>query len=91
MLALDSYDSHLTKLQDLIQEEVVTLLSDPDPMVNRSLLSDISSLCGFFGRQRSDTILSHVATILNKHDWQLKCAFFESITSVGTFTGSKRF
>lgn len=90
MLALDSYDAHLSKLQDLIQEEVVTLLSDQEPVVNRYLLSDITTLCVFFGRQRSDLILSHIATILNKHDWQLKCAFFESVISVGTFAGSKR-
>lgn len=90
VLALDSFDAHLGKLHDLIQEEVIILLSDSEAMVNRALLSDITSLCVFFGRQRSDLILSHIATVLNKHDWWLKCAFFESITSVGAFAGSKR-
>ncbi|KAI9347770.1 hypothetical protein DFJ73DRAFT_451681 [Zopfochytrium polystomum] len=88
--ALMSYDSCLRDLHDLVQEEVVSLLSDSDPHVKRSLLADIPRLCIFFGRHRAnDVLLGHTITYLNDQDWQLRSAFFESIVGVGTFVGSR--
>ncbi|KAJ3185754.1 Serine/threonine-protein kinase [Gaertneriomyces sp. JEL0708] len=85
-----SYDQGLRDLQDVIQEEVITLLIDPDPLVKRALLSDMSRLCIIFGRQKAnDILLSHMITYLNDTDWQLRGAFFESIIGVGTYIGGR--
>ncbi|KAJ3026711.1 Serine/threonine-protein kinase, partial [Rhizophlyctis rosea] len=85
-----TYDASLRDLQEAIQDEVVTLLIDPDPMVKRALLGDMPRLCIFFGRQRAnDVLLSHMITYLNDLDWGLRCAFFESIVGVGTFVGGR--
>ncbi|KAJ3162439.1 Serine/threonine-protein kinase [Geranomyces michiganensis] len=85
-----SYDSSLRDLQELIQEEVITLLIDPDPLVKRALLSEMPRLCIIFGRQKAnDVLLSHMITYLNGTDWQLRSAFFESIVGVGTYVGGQ--
>ncbi|KAI8594057.1 hypothetical protein BDZ88DRAFT_402446 [Geranomyces variabilis] len=85
-----SYDSSLRDLQELVQEEVITLLIDPDPLVKRALLSEMARLCIIFGRQKAnDVLLSHMITYLNGTDWQLRSAFFESIVGVGTFVGGQ--
>ncbi|KNC97679.1 VPS15 protein kinase [Spizellomyces punctatus DAOM BR117] len=85
-----TYDSGLRDLQEIIQEEVITLLIDPDPLVKRTLLSEMARLCIIFGRQKAnDVLLSHMITYLNDTDWQLRSAFFESIVGVGTFVGGR--
>ncbi|KAI8905706.1 hypothetical protein DFJ77DRAFT_435262 [Powellomyces hirtus] len=85
-----SYDTSLRDLQEIIQEEVITLLIDPDPLVKRALLSEMPRLCIIFGRQKAnDVLLSHMITYLNGTDWQLRSAFFESIVGVGTFVGGQ--
>ncbi|KAI8827076.1 uncharacterized protein EV422DRAFT_549569 [Fimicolochytrium jonesii] len=85
-----SYDTSLRDLQELIQEEVIALLIDPDPLVKRALLSEMPRLCIMFGRQKAnDILLSHMITYLNGTDWQLRSAFFESIVGVGTFVGGQ--
>lgn len=84
------YDSGRRELLTLFQDHVVALLADTDSSVRRALLGSITSLCVFFGRQRSnDFLLSHLITYLNDRDWMLRCAFFESIVGVATFVGGR--
>lgn len=76
----------LQALHEMVQQKVVTLLSDPENIVKQPLMENgITRLCVFFGRQKaSDVLLSHMITFLNdKNDWHLRGAFFDSI--VGTF------
>lgn len=48
-----NYDVELQTLHEMIQQKVVTLLSDPDNIVKQTLLeSGITRLCVFFGRQK---------------------------------------
>ncbi|CAG8529080.1 6880_t:CDS:10, partial [Scutellospora calospora] len=85
-----TYDATLHDLQSIIQEQVTTLLIDTESAVKRALLSSITSLCIFFGRQKAnDVLLSHMITYLNDRDWMLRSAFFESIIGVGTFVGGR--
>lgn len=70
----------------MVQQKVVTLLSDPENIVKQTLMENgITRLCVFFGRQKAnDVLLSHMITFLNdKNDWHLRGAFFDSI--VGEF------
>lgn len=74
--------TELQALHELVQQKVVTLLSDPENIVKQSLLENgITRLCVFFGRQKAnDVLLSHMITFLNdKSDWHLRAAFFDSI------------
>ncbi|KAI9096422.1 hypothetical protein DFS34DRAFT_581299 [Phlyctochytrium arcticum] len=85
-----SFDSSLRDLQEIVQEEVTTLLIDSDPIVKRTLLCEMPRLCIIFGRQKAnDVLLSHMITYLNDTDWQLRSAFFESVVGVGTFVGGR--
>jgi phosphoinositide-3-kinase regulatory subunit 4 len=57
----------------VIQEQATILLIDPESSVKRALLTDITSLCVFFGRQKAnDVLLSHMITYLNGKDWMLR-------------------
>jgi len=68
-----TYDSALFDLQSAIEEQIRTLLIDTDSSVKRALLSDMTSLCIFFGKQRvDDVLLSHMITYLNGRDWMLR-------------------
>ncbi|XP_031568622.1 phosphoinositide 3-kinase regulatory subunit 4-like [Actinia tenebrosa] len=85
-----SYDTELQALHEIIQRKVVTLLSDPENIVKRTLLENgITRLCVFFGRQKAnDVLLSHMITFLNdKYDWQLRGAFFDSIVGIAAYVG----
>lgn len=63
---------------------------DPSPIVKRAVLHNISALCIFLGRQRTnDVILSHMITYLNDRDWLLRLAFFESIVDVAACAGGR--
>ncbi|RCH97242.1 Serine/threonine-protein kinase, partial [Rhizopus stolonifer] len=85
-----AYDSSLQDLQAVIQEQATILLIDSESAVKRALLTNITCLCVFFGRQKAnDVLLSHMITYLNDKDWMLRSAFFESIKGVGTFVGAK--
>ncbi|KAK6098874.1 Serine/threonine-protein kinase [Batrachochytrium dendrobatidis] len=82
------YDANQRYLQDIIQEDVETLLVDPQSIVKRSLLAEMPRLCIFFGRQKAnDVLLLHMITYLNDPDWSLRSAFYETIVGVGTFVG----
>lgn len=72
----------LQALHEMVQQKVVTLLSDSENIVKQSLMENgITRLCIFFGRQKAnDVLLSHMITFLNdKNDWHLRGAFFDSI------------
>lgn len=69
----------------MVQQKVVTLLSDPENIVKQTLMENgITRLCVFFGRQKAnDVLLSHMITFLNdKNDWHLRGAFFDSIVGM---------
>ncbi|KAI6038614.1 hypothetical protein EDC04DRAFT_2896147 [Pisolithus marmoratus] len=85
-----SYDASLYDLHLAIQEHLSALLMDPSPVVKRAVLHNISSLCIFLGRQKTnDVVLSHMITYLNDRDWSLRHAFFESIVDVAACAGGK--
>uniref|UniRef100_A0A3B3SVH7 non-specific serine/threonine protein kinase n=1 Tax=Paramormyrops kingsleyae TaxID=1676925 RepID=A0A3B3SVH7_9TELE len=86
----ENYDSELQALHEMVQQKVVTLLSDPENIVKQTLMeSGITRLCVFFGRQKAnDVLLSHMITFLNdKNDWHLRGAFFDSIVGVAAYVG----
>uniref|UniRef100_A0A8C5CZV5 non-specific serine/threonine protein kinase n=1 Tax=Gadus morhua TaxID=8049 RepID=A0A8C5CZV5_GADMO len=86
----DNYDSELQALHEMVQQKVVTLLSDPENIVKQSLMENgITRLCVFFGRQKAnDVLLSHMITFLNdKNDWHLRGGFFDSIVGVAAYVG----
>ena len=85
-----SYDAKLKELQEVIQDLIVRLLIDPESIVKRALLSEMTTLCMFFGRQKAnDVLLSHMITYLNDKDRAIRAAFFENIVGVGTFVGGR--
>jgi phosphoinositide-3-kinase regulatory subunit 4 len=85
-----SYDMSLQDLQNNIQEQLSTLLVDPSSVVKRAVLRNISSLCIFLGRQKTnDVLLSHMITYLNDREWMLRYAFFESIVDVAACAGGR--
>ncbi|TFY67174.1 hypothetical protein EVJ58_g1791 [Rhodofomes roseus] len=78
-----SYDASIQELQNSIQEHLSALLVDPSSVVKRAVLHNISSLCIFLGRQKTnDVLLSHMITYLNDRDWLLRYAFFDCIVDV---------
>lgn len=84
---LSSWFSELQALHEMVQQKVVTLLSDSENIVKQSLMENgITRLCVFFGRQKAnDVLLSHMITFLNdKNDWHLRGAFFDSIVGKKT-------
>ena len=84
------YDSMLSEIQAVVEEQATTLLVDPSSQVKRAFLSSVADLCLFFGRQKSnETVLSHIMTYLNDRDWLLRLAFFDGIVDVGAFIGIK--
>ncbi|XP_061885756.1 phosphoinositide 3-kinase regulatory subunit 4 [Entelurus aequoreus] len=86
----ENYDSELQALHEMVQQKVVTLLSDSENVVKQSLMENgITRLCVFFGRQKAnDVLLSHMITFLNdKNDWHLRGAFFDSIVGVAAYVG----
>ncbi|KAH8550281.1 hypothetical protein BGW37DRAFT_79383 [Umbelopsis sp. PMI_123] len=84
------YDSSMAELKSILQEQIATLLIDPESAVKRALLINITCLCLFFGRQKAnDVLLSHMITYLNDKDWMLRSAFLESIKGIGTFVGGR--
>ncbi|KAI8361053.1 hypothetical protein B0O80DRAFT_148594 [Mortierella sp. GBAus27b] len=85
-----NYDTALHDLQTAIEDQIRILLVDSDTSVKRALLSNMTSLCMFLGKQRvDDVLLSHMITYLNGRDWMLRSAFFKSIIGVGAFVGSR--
>ncbi|KAH8101738.1 hypothetical protein BXZ70DRAFT_970824 [Cristinia sonorae] len=85
-----SYEASMQELQSAIQEQLTALLVDPAPVVKRAILHNISALCIFLGRQRTnDVLLSHMITYLNDRDWLLRYAFFDCIVDVAACAGGR--
>ncbi|KAA1474364.1 ARM repeat-containing protein [Dentipellis sp. KUC8613] len=85
-----TYDAALQDLQTSIQDHLSALLVDPSSVVKRAVLHDISALCIFLGRQRTnDVLLSHMITYLNDRDWLLRYAFFDAIVDVAACAGGR--
>jgi phosphoinositide-3-kinase regulatory subunit 4 len=77
-------------LQSVVQEHLSALLMDPSSVVKRAVLHNISPLCIFLGRQKTnDVLLSHMITYLNDREWLLRYAFFESIVDVAVCAGGR--
>ncbi|KAH9942062.1 hypothetical protein B0H21DRAFT_529305 [Amylocystis lapponica] len=85
-----SYDASMQDLQNSVQEHLAALLVDPSSVVKRAVLHNISSLCIFLGRQKTnDVLLSYMTTYLNDRDWSLRYAFFDSIVDVAACAGGR--
>ncbi|KAF7796314.1 hypothetical protein EIP86_007491, partial [Pleurotus ostreatoroseus] len=85
-----SYESSMQELQASIQEHLSALLVDPSPVVKRAVLHNISALCVFLGRPRTnDVLLSHMITYLNDRDWLLRFAFFDCVVDVAACAGGR--
>ncbi|PCH37519.1 hypothetical protein WOLCODRAFT_140908 [Wolfiporia cocos MD-104 SS10] len=85
-----SYDASMQDLQNSIQEHLAALLVDPSSIVKRAVLHNVSSLCIFLGRQKTnDVLLSHMITYLNDRDWLLRHAFFDCIVDVAACAGGR--
>ncbi len=79
----------ISDLHAAIEEQAGSLLLDPSGDVKRAALSNITSLCLFFGRSKTnDVLLSRMITYLNGKEWRLRFAFLESIVSVAALVGS---
>ncbi|KAJ1301055.1 hypothetical protein OPQ81_003473 [Rhizoctonia solani] len=84
------YEACLQDLHSAVQDVLTTALVDPASTVKRAVLHNISSLCVFFGRQKTnDVLLSHMITYLNGRDWLLRYAFFDSIVGVAACVGAR--
>ncbi|KFB38855.1 AGAP000602-PA-like protein [Anopheles sinensis] len=89
-LPVPHYDAELSALHEMLHQTVLSLLTDAQSAVKQTLMvSDITKLCVFFGRQKAnDVILSHMITFLNdKDDRHLRGAFFDSIVGVSSYIG----
>ncbi|KAG2382637.1 hypothetical protein C9374_005217 [Naegleria lovaniensis] len=83
-----TYDSELNSLQDEIGSRVLELSMDQCTVVKRSLLKNITPLCIFYGRRKTnDFVLPMVITFLNSRQWRLRHAFFEQIVGISIFVG----
>ncbi|BHF63741.1 phosphoinositide-3-kinase, regulatory subunit 4 [Sparganum proliferum] len=86
-------DSVLKTSRGHIRERLVTLFSDSDNFVRRSLMEtqSLAKLATFFGRSHSnDTILSHMVTFLNdKDDQNLRSAFFRQVGPLAGLFGAQ--
>lgn len=80
----------MQELQNIVEEHLSTFLVDPSSVVKRAVLHNISAMCIFLGKQKTnDVILSHMITYLNDRDWLLRYAFFESIVDVAACAGGR--
>lgn len=82
------FDNSRAELIAMFELHTKALITDQSSAVKRAFLGSVPELCMFFGTADSnDIILSHLNTYLNDRDWQLKCAFFDTIVGVATFLG----
>ncbi|PWN25582.1 WD40 repeat-like protein [Jaminaea rosea] len=85
-----SYDAQMQDLRAFAQDQVTTLLTDPNAAVKRALLTRIDPICHLFGpAATNDVLLSHMITYLNDRDWLLRDAFFDAIISVALVGGAR--
>lgn len=80
----------LQELQAQIQEHLHPLLTDTSSSVKGALLTQITSLCTFFGPiLANDAILAHLITYLNTRDWRLRADWNERAVEVASCVGRK--
>eukprot|EP01060_Flectonema_neradi_P040013 TRINITY_DN899_c5_g1_i1.p1 TRINITY_DN899_c5_g1~~TRINITY_DN899_c5_g1_i1.p1 ORF type:complete len:1326 (+),score=274.03 TRINITY_DN899_c5_g1_i1:61-3978(+) len=89
----EGYDADLCRIQDLFQEIVVTLVLAPNvtPWVTRGFLADITKLCVFFGRQRTNNFIIPTLTIstlfLNAPDFQVRKDLHKQLVGIALYVG----
>ncbi|XP_055904025.1 phosphoinositide 3-kinase regulatory subunit 4 [Eupeodes corollae] len=83
------YQAELNALHEIIQQTVLSLLTDSKPIVKQTLMeSGICDLCAFFGKEKAnDVVLSHIMTFLNDEDKNLRGAFYDNISGVAGYVG----
>lgn len=90
----NNYHRELQTLQDIVAKLVIQIAT-PDQssslsQAKRALLSDISKLCVFFGRDKTlDIVLPQLIAVLNDRDAELRSSFFKHIPGIGAFVGRK--
>jgi phosphoinositide-3-kinase regulatory subunit 4 len=68
-----TFDVILADVQRTFLEHLQSLITDESIFVRRAILSKVTRLCLFFGRQTAnDVILSHTITYLNDRDADLR-------------------
>lgn len=78
-----AFDASMHDIHIATQELLIGALTDPSSSVKRAVLHNVSFLCIFLGRQKTnDLLLSHMITHLNDRDWMLRHAFFEAVVDV---------
>ena len=89
----EGYDADLTRIQDLFQDIVATLVLAPEvsPWVTRGFLFDITKLCVFFGRQRTNNFIIPTLTIstlfLNAPDFQVRKDLHKQLVGIALYVG----
>ncbi|KAL9899748.1 vacuolar protein sorting 15 [Glossina fuscipes fuscipes] len=83
------YEAELNALHEIIRLTVLSLLTDPKPVVKQTLMEyNICDLCAFFGKEKAnDIILSHIMTFLNDEDKNLRGSFYDNIAGVAGYVG----
>ena len=87
-----SYDKDLNRLREEFEKVVARMVAQSNEnssLVKMTLLKDVTRLCVFFGRVRTNNfLLPMLITFLNERDdWQLRATFFECIAGVSSFVG----
>jgi len=85
-----NFQKELDEIINTFKEFVEVMLSSDSPkVVKKALLSDISTLCMFFGQEKTtDILLPLITSCLDARDWELKGIFFENIVGVSTVAGA---
>ncbi|KAI6781403.1 putative serine/threonine-protein kinase-like protein [Emericellopsis cladophorae] len=81
------FDNAGRQLFEVLEGHTKQLVEDPDVNVRRAFLASVPELCMFFQDHSNDILLTHLNTYLNDRDWQLKCAFFDTIVGIAVFIG----
>lgn len=83
------FDIQKQDLSLTIENHTRILLTDSSSEVRRALLSSVTSLCVFLGKQKTnDVILSHAITYLNDKDPLIRMELFDCIVAISPFVGS---
>ena len=78
----------MQELQGHIQERLSALFIDTSSIVKRAVLYDISSLCIFLGREKTNVTITYY---LNDRDWLMRLgyALFENIVDAAACAGGR--
>jgi len=86
-----SYDKDLNQLHMLVHRTVEEMMHSSTSKIKAALISDITRLAVFFGKERvNEKLLPLMISVLNnKKDWELRVCFFEHIVGIGAFVGKE--